>query len=260
MELNKIFAAVLVAGILAMVAGMIAELLIHPEELEEPAYFVDTGLVPVEVGGGDEVERIPSIIPLLADADPDAGQTLTRACTACHNFEQGGGNGVGPNNWDVVGQDVAHVEGFGYSSKFQTLHETGVTWTYENLNRFLYQPREWADGTTMSYAGLRNIEDRANLVAWLRLQSDDPYPLPTEEEVTQAAGATAAMDESGPATVPEPEGEAAEDAAATAMEEGAEEGQDQTEINDDVEATEIENQPDEPDSESPQETDDTPSD
>jgi len=225
---------------------------VHPVELEEPAYYVDIGLEAVDVGGGDEVERIASIIPLLADADPDAGQTLTRACTACHNFEQGGGNGVGPNNWDVVGQQVAHVTDFGYSPKFEQLHEIGVTWTYENLNRFLYQPRVWAEGSKMSYAGLRSIDDRANLIAWLRLQASDPYPLPTEEEVTAATGATAAMNESGPATVEQPEGEAAEDAAATAMEEGADEGQDQTEINDDVEGTEIENQPAEPDSDSPQ--------
>lgn len=86
---------------------------------------------------------------LMANADPDAGQALTRACTTCHTFDQGGANGVGPNNWDIVGQDVAHIEGFGYSQTLEAMHETGVTWTYENLNRFLYQPREWAPGTTM---------------------------------------------------------------------------------------------------------------
>ena len=248
MELNKIFAAVLVAGILVMVSGIVAEMLVHPVELEEPAYFVDTGLVAVDVGGGDDVERIPSIIPLLAAADPDSGQTLTRACTACHSFEQGGGNGVGPNNWDIVGQDVAHITDFNYSGTLQTYHETGVTWTYENLNRFLYRPRDWASGTTMSYAGMRSIEDRADLIAWLRLQSDNPLPLPTDEEVAQATGATAAMNESGPATVPEPEGAAAEEAAAETLEEAAQDGMDQEEANDAVEEAEIERQPDEPDS------------
>ena len=252
MELNKVFAAVLVAGILVMLSGMISNYLVHPVELEEPAYFVDTGLVAVEVGGGDEIERIPSIIPLMANADPDAGQALTRACTTCHTFDQGGANGVGPNNWDIVGQDVAHIEGFGYSQTLEAMHETGVTWTYENLNRFLYQPREWAAGTTMAYAGMRNIEDRADLIAWLRLQSDDPFPLPDAEAVAQATGATAPMNETGPATIPEPEGELAEDAAATALEEAADDGLDQEEANDATEATEIERQPSEPDSDSPQ--------
>ncbi|MEM7444312.1 MAG: hypothetical protein AAF414_13390 [Pseudomonadota bacterium] len=251
MELNKMFAAVLIAGILAMIVGIIAEMLVHPVQLEEPAYFVDTGLEPVSVGGGDEVERIASIIPLLADADPDNGQTLTRACTACHNFEQGGGNGVGPNNWGVVGSDVAHVSDFNYSNTLQTLHETGVTWTYENLNRFLYQPRVWADGTTMSYAGMRSIEDRADLIAWLRLQADDPIPLPDEEAVAAATGATAAMNENGPATREAPDGEEAEEASATTLEEAAQDGLDQEETNDATEQTEIEQQPSEPDSESP---------
>ena len=92
----------------------------------------------------------------------------------------------------------------------------------------------------------------ANLIAWLRLQSDDPYPLPDEEAVAQATGATAAINETGPATIAEPEGEAAEEAAATALEEAADEGLDQEEANDATEATEIELQPSEPDSDSPQ--------
>jgi cytochrome c len=223
MELNKIFAAVLVAGILGMMVGFISESLVAPEGLEQAAYRIETGEGPAEVPQEDEVEMIPSIIPLLVTADPEAGEDLTRACTACHNFEQGGPNGVGPNNWGVVGASVAHVEDFNYSSALSGLHDAGVEWTYENLNRFLYAPRDWAPGTSMSYAGMDDAEDRANLIAWLRLQADEPEPLPTEEEAAALEGAMVAVTETGPA---EPPGEAEEETEETAAEgEGPAEGQ-----------------------------------
>lgn len=215
MEFNKLFAAILVAGIIGMATGFIAESLVAPEELEQSAYFIDTGAGPAQVLQEDEVETIPSIIPLLVSADPEAGEGLTRACTACHNFEQGGPNGVGPNNWDVIGSSVGHREDFNYSNTLVSLNEAGVEWTYENMNRFLYAPRDWAPGTSMSYAGMSNAEDRANLIAWLRLQASEPVPLPTEEEAAALEGAMVEVTGTGPA---EPPGEAEDEAAETEAE------------------------------------------
>jgi|GEM_PF-394139 len=198
MEMNKIFAAILVAGILGMATGFIADGLVTPHYPERAAYVIDTGAGPAEVEE-PEVETIPSIIPLLASADPAAAEGLLRQCTTCHNFEPGGPNGVGPNNYGVVGAQVAHNPDFNYSSAMQALADQGVAWTFENLNRFLYQPREFLTGTSMTYAGMRSDEDRANLIAWLNQQSDEPLPLPTAEEAAALEGVQVAVNETGPA-------------------------------------------------------------
>ena len=185
MELNKVFAAILVAGIIGLGTAFVAELIVAPDQLETTAIFVDVEAEPVDAGGD---EALPSVLPLLATADLTLGESLASACVACHTFDQGGANGIGPNNWGVVGAAMGHIEGFGYSSALQERHDAGELWTYEALNHFLYRPREFLPGTSMSYAGLRNVEDRAALIAWLRTLAETPAPLPTEEEIAAATG------------------------------------------------------------------------
>jgi cytochrome c len=177
MELNKIFGAVLLAGLIAMLAGFIADVLVEPEHLEQNAYVVDTGAVAAPSQQEGEAGPAP-IGPLLASADPAAGERASRACTSCHSFEQGGANKVGPNLYGIVGAHTAHVEGFAYSDAITGLDRT---WDDEALNHFLYAPREYAPGTKMTYAGLKNDQDRANLIAWLRTISPDAPPPPPAE-------------------------------------------------------------------------------
>lgn len=176
MELNKIFAAVLLAGVIAMGSAFLAELLLPVHELDEPAYFVDLG-----TEDGAEVVAVVEEVDfsvLLASADPGAGQSVFRQCSACHSIEEGGRNGVGPNLWDVVGGPKAHLDTFSYSSALQEMADAGGVWGYEELNGFLENPRGWTPGTSMSFAGLRNAEDRANLIAYLRSNASEPFPLP----------------------------------------------------------------------------------
>ena len=208
MELNKIFAAVLVAGIIGMSTGFIAESLVAPEELQQNAYFVDLGQeAPTIV-----VEEAPlpdPVLPLLASADVDAGQALAqRACGACHTFQQGQPNRTGPNQWDVVGGPVAHLDNFNYSGTLTDWHDEGRTWGYEELNGFIAAPRDYAPGTTMSYAGLRDVQDRANVIAYLRTLSDEPMALPTQEDIDALLAERAGESEAGDAA-------GAEDAATT---------------------------------------------
>ena len=115
------------------------------------------------------------IAALIAAADPEAGKKVSRKCAACHGFDKGGKNKVGPNLWDIVGQPVAAGEGFKYSGALKGL---GGDWSYESLDGFLAAPKSFAKGTKMAFSGVKSETDRANLIAWMRSQSDNPAPLP----------------------------------------------------------------------------------
>lgn len=202
MEWNKIFGAILLAGLIAMLSGFIAEVLVAPTELEENVYVV-AGSAGTETGeaASEEPAGPEPIAPLLAAADPAAGQRLSRACAACHDFSQGGPNKVGPNLWGIVGADIASKEGFSYSN---VLAEMEGEWTYDRLNEFLYDPKAFAPGTKMNYAGMRDVEDRAALIAWMRSLHDNPPPLPEAAaaepaEAEPAAAEPAAVEAAEPA-------------------------------------------------------------
>ena len=112
---------------------------------------------------------------MLAQADLDAGAKDARKCGACHSFEEGGPAKIGPPLWDVVGRDIASVEGFAYSD---ALTGKDGAWDYQKLDAFLSQPREWAPGTKMAFAGLNKPEERADVILYLRSLSNEPAPLP----------------------------------------------------------------------------------
>jgi cytochrome c len=112
---------------------------------------------------------------LLVQADLDAGAKDARKCAACHSFEEGGPAKIGPPLWNVVGRDIAAVEDFAYSD---ALAEKQGKWDYQALDAFLAQPREWAPGTKMAFAGLKKPEERADVILYLRSLSNAPAPLP----------------------------------------------------------------------------------
>jgi cytochrome c len=115
------------------------------------------------------------VFAFLAHADPAAGAKDARKCAVCHNFEEGGSAKLGPPLWGVIGRDIASVEGFAYS---EALTGKEGAWDYERLDAFLAQPRNWAKGTKMAFAGLKKPEERADVILYLRSLSHDPAPLP----------------------------------------------------------------------------------
>ena len=116
-----------------------------------------------------------SLPDLLKAADPAAGEKIAAKCKACHDLSKGGPNKIGPNLWDIVGNKPAHLDNFSYSDAVKGL---GGQWTYENLDKFLTKPKDYAPGTKMTFPGLPKPEDRAALIAYLRTLSDSPKPLP----------------------------------------------------------------------------------
>ena len=190
LTVNKIAAAGLTAGVIAMTAGLIGNLIIvppgyHHGEEKQFAYVIEGSGAPAETVVEEE-PGIEPILALLADADVEAGQRRARACTACHAFEAGGPNKVGPNLWNIVNAPKAQVPGFSYTDALASIAEP---WGYHELNLFIADPRAYAPGTKMSYGGMRNVNHRAELIAWMRTRADSPAPLPTEEEINAAAGA-----------------------------------------------------------------------
>jgi cytochrome c len=117
-------------------------------------------------------------VVLLASASPDAGKadTAKLGCVACHSFNEGGRNGLGPNLYGVVGAEQgAHAQGYAYSA---ALKAKGGKWDYAELNKWLLKPSAYAPGTKMSYAGINDPKVRADVISYLRSLSADPAPLP----------------------------------------------------------------------------------
>ncbi|MFC7734882.1 c-type cytochrome [Roseomonas sp. GCM10028921] len=174
LEANKAFAAVLTAGISFMVAGLVGGLVVHPQRLEKPA--IETGEV-VAAAAPAAPAALEPIGPLLASANVQNGQTImSRQCAACHSWNEGGRNAVGPNLYGVVGGPHAHRDDFNYSPALKALHDK--KWDYEALNAFLYRPAQAIAGTRMAFAGLNQPQQRADVIAYLRTLSANPAPLP----------------------------------------------------------------------------------
>ncbi|MGH1576553.1 c-type cytochrome [Planktotalea sp.] len=112
---------------------------------------------------GAEEEAGPDIATLVAEADVAKGEKVFGKCKACHKLEDGA-NGTGPHLFNIVNREIGKIDGFGYSG---VLAEMGGAWGYAELDGFLANPKKYAKGTKMSFAGLKKEGDRANLIAYL---------------------------------------------------------------------------------------------
>ena len=185
--INKIMAGFLTAGIVLWGANRFASVVIHTEAPEKPAITIigmQTAAAPVAAAG------LASIIPLLAGADVAKGAAFVQEqCSSCHTLNQGGAAGVGPNLYGVVGGPMFASAGFGYSAAVKS--KAKGNWNYDNMNAWLDDPASFAPGTEMSYPGIKNSQNRADVVAYLRTLAASPLPLPSPAAV-QAASAPAA--------------------------------------------------------------------
>ena len=174
LRINKIAAALLSGVLLIMVFGKIGNILVDPKTEISNAY-------PIEVPEKNQIKSnvvkevvIEPILALLATANLESGQKISKKCVACHGFDAGGPNKVGPNLYNIVNKDQGKAD-YAYSKVLASL---SGKWSYEELNKFLYKPKLYSKGTKMNYAGLSKTKDRANLIAWLRTKSDSPVSLP----------------------------------------------------------------------------------
>ncbi|MBO9671706.1 MAG: cytochrome c family protein [Sphingobium sp.] len=191
---NTIAGWTLFAGIVALGAGIVGTKMFHQERPEPMGYAIQ-GVEAEGEGGG---AAGPSLNTLLASADVAKGEKVFAKCMACHTIAQGGPNGIGPNLYATVGEGIAEGKGgFAFS---EALKKVGGKWTFEALDKWLTNPKGFADGTKMSFAGLGNPEDRANVIAYLNAQGSN-LPLPAADAApAPAEGANAAAgNEAAPA-------------------------------------------------------------
>ena len=179
LEINKILASIIVALLLLGFIGHIGNLIVKVEPLEnqETAYKIaipesKTNVSNIASVGEKILEPVSS---LLINASFEKGEKIFKKCGTCHNYTKNSASKIGPSLWNIVNSLKGNVSNFAYS---KALKEFGGKWTYEELSNFLYKPKNYIIGTKMNFAGLNNVEDRANLIFWLRQNSDNPVPLP----------------------------------------------------------------------------------
>jgi cytochrome c len=168
---NTIAGWVLGGGIVLLGASLITGEVFSGDRPETMGYPIE-GAEEESKGGGGEAEQ--PIAALLASADAGRGEAQFKKCAACHTINQGGASGLGPNLWATMGAPLAHVPGFAYSD---ALKGKGGTWTWEAMSDWLRSPRAFAPGTKMTFAGIGDGQDRADLLLYLNAQGSN-LPLP----------------------------------------------------------------------------------
>jgi len=179
MEFNKIAGAVLLAGVIAMIAGTIAKATFggyshHHEGEEKRGYQIEVADATGTIGSAPVKEV--DMAELLASAKIEDGANVAKKCVACHDFSKGGPNKVGPNLWGIVGAPHAHKADFQYSTAMK--EKASEMWTAEALWKFLENPSAAMKGTKMAFAGVKKPEERAALIKYLNSMSDKPVTLP----------------------------------------------------------------------------------
>jgi cytochrome c len=182
-ETNKIIAAILLSGLIAMISGTIADSIYRPKKSEKRGYQIEI----TEGDTGSSAEEELDIATLLHSANAEKGKATAKKCAACHSFEKGGAEKVGPNLWGILGNKKTHMSNFAYS---KALKEKGGVWGYDELFAFLHSPKKYIPGTRMTFVGINKYEQIADLILYLRTMNDTSIPLPplpkkTGEEAVQ---------------------------------------------------------------------------
>ncbi len=214
-EVNKIVGAVLMSILIVTVIGHLGGILLPSSEIEKPAIAIPGGAGEAAPGAAAAPAKAEPFSVYLAKANIGNGKSVAGKCLACHTLQKGQPARIGPNLWGIIGAPRAHEAGFAYSDAMKAL---GGSWNFDELNQFLTKPQAFLPGTKMTFPGLDNEQDRADVVAYLNTLSDNPQPLPKAPPAAAAApagqAAAPAQAAAKPGTAPMASGPAATTPAA----------------------------------------------
>ena len=174
-ELNKIAGAVLTAMLVIVGSKTALDIAMREHKPEKAGWALPITETTPKAGQPEQAFDPKAVLALLAKASPDNGRDIGKRCLACHTFDKGGRNLVGPNLWGVVGRPIGKHEGFNYSEAVKT---HGGEWKWEELAKYLHSPVEDIPGNRMQFPGVKDPNDLADLLAFLRTLSDSPAPIP----------------------------------------------------------------------------------
>jgi len=182
-EFNRILGAILGTCLVLLTLNITANALYSPHKPAKPGYEI---VVQAPEAAGKPGEPAAADEPLpkrLASADVGRGEASAKKCAACHTFDKGGRNLVGPNLWGIIGKPKASDPAFNYSAAMKAQKSN---WTLDDLDAYLKNPRGMVPGTNMSFVGIPRASERADLLAFLNAKSDKPAPLPKAAELAPA--------------------------------------------------------------------------
>lgn len=192
-EINKVLGALLGTCLVLVAMHIASGAIFTPEPPAKPGYVI---AVKAEQPAGGAATAAPAEAPietLLASASSEHGAQTAKQCQACHNFQEGQGPKVGPDLYGVVDRPIASVSGFNYSDALKgASQKLGGKWTFDALNKWLTKPSAVAPGTAMTFAGLSNEKQRADVIAYLDTLSPHPVPLPAAQGAAAPAAKPAA--------------------------------------------------------------------
>jgi cytochrome c len=198
---NMILGAALTTAFALAVLGVITPMYFEPKPPAKPGYAI---AVAEEAGGEAAPEAPPDWGTVLKTADVSAGEAKTAVCKSCHMFDPSGANNIGPGLYGVVGRKPGTHPGFAYSPAMIAFGAKQPIWDYQHIYEFIAGPQKYIDGTKMTFIGMKNSQDRINVIAYLHtLGSSLPIPAPNPKAAAPAAGAKPAAGDATNSAAPE---------------------------------------------------------
>ncbi len=175
--MNKIIVSIVLALVLVLGINKVTDSIYYVEKPEKSAYQVDSSTSMASNTSSEESSsssEVLNIKAIFASTSASEGAKIFKKCAACHSIVQGGKNKIGPALWGVIGRKAGSLADYKYS---KAMAAYGKSWSFEEMDGFLEKPKDWINGTKMSFAGLKDSKERAAVILYMNENSSSPLPL-----------------------------------------------------------------------------------